>query len=124
MKQAHEVAAGENRRGRAKRRGRTVGRGWDLARKWIAATHAAKGKQNPKEGAPIIRGRSRFDEARTLEGRPSSGEDEPAIARPRGTTQDVEPPGRAGNRDDDVAAGNRMSLQGLRSQHSGEQPTS
>ena len=61
MKQAHEAAEGESRRGRAKRRGRTVGRGWDPARKWISAVHAAMGKQDLKEGARRIRATGRFE---------------------------------------------------------------
>jgi hypothetical protein len=76
------------------------------------------------EGARCIRVAGGFDAVRTLKRRPSSREDEPAFARARGTTQEVEPPGRAGNRDADVAEGNPMGLQGLRSQHSAEQPTS
>jgi len=82
------------------------------------------GEENPKEGAHCIRAGGRFDAVRTLKRRPSSREDEPVLARARGTTQEVEPLGRAGNRDGDVVEGNPMGLQGLRSQHSAEQPTS
>ena len=79
---------------------------------------------NPMGGAPRIRARGRLVAVRTLKRRRSSGEDEPALARARGTTPEEVPPGRAGNRDVDVAADNPIRPQGRRSQHSVEQPTS
>jgi len=62
------------------------------------------------EGVLRIRAEDRFEVVRTLKRRPSSREDEPDFARRRGTTQDVEPSGGAGNRDVDMAAGNPISL--------------
>jgi hypothetical protein len=57
MKQAHEAAEGESRRGRAKRRGRTEGRGWFLARVWISGADAAMGNRTSREALHVsIRG--------------------------------------------------------------------
>jgi len=75
---------------------------------WIAVAEIAIGNQTPRKahrasvfGADANR--------RTLKRRPSSREDEPGLARERGTTQKVKPPGRVRNRHADVAAGNPIS---------------
>jgi hypothetical protein len=82
------------------------------------------GERNLKGGARRIRAWGRLETVRTLKGRQRSREDEPDLARERGTTRKVVPVGHAGNRDAEPAAGNPMGLQGLRSQHSEELSTS